>query len=204
MSQAPDGFSPPRAAGPSASSRNTSSHPLWWVVAAVAVVVIIALIVWLTLMVGEPSDEPTPPVPSASGDSSEPATDDWGAFPPLNLDSLKDLSDPAFPKTVGAHAFVKEMRDPQSVIADYDDPETIGVISAAITFSTTSYAINVDNMADPAYLGRAVCGSTTASGGKSIVCVMAGSNETLRVGTLSEDSTVDELASFTEELYDAF
>lgn len=176
-----------------------------------AVLVSIALVVWLVMVAGDPAGKPTTPVSSSADPSvdptdvnhSEPGGIDWGDFPPNNVDSLNDLSDPVFPKTVGAYSFVKENRNTSSVVADFEDVATFDVVSATINFDTASYAVAVENLPDPAYVGRAVCGEKIREGGRIITCVMAGENETLFVGTGNEENTVEELAAFTEELYDA-
>lgn len=212
MSQAPPAFPPPGEPSVRASSLSGSTTSVWWVVAGLAVLVSVALIVWLVVTSGSPGVGPTEPSLSSTAptvdptdvDPSGPDGVDWGEFPPNNVDSLKDLSDPVFPTMLGAFTLEKESRDDYSVFTNYDNSAESTGMTADVAFNTSSYAGMVQDMPEPAYVGRAVCGVSTGGVGRDVTCVMAGKSETLMVGSASTDIGVDDVAAFTEELYDAF
>lgn len=190
--------------------------------ASLAGVVILALVAWL--IVGGVGSKPTipvttPPVPatpppatssatastSPGTSSADPSpTDDWGAFPPTYLDALKDLSEPQFPETVGAWRLDGETGGEYSVIVDYVDADTrfLSVNLALLGGGPEDFRIATEGSKDVAYHGRAVCGLSTETSTPIPFCVMAGTAQTMRVNTASE-IPLQELAAFTEELYDA-
>lgn len=210
MSQSSKGFSPRGESHSGGASASRSTSPIWWVIAGVAALVSIALIVWLVVTSGSPDGGPTEPGLSSTAptvdptnvDPWEPGEVDWGDFPPPNVDSLPDLSAPVFPKTVGTYSFEKEMGSTYTVYASYEDEEDFRTMSTDIDFTPSSYAVSINKLAEPMYLGGAVCGvSTAGSVGRVLVCVMAGQNETVRVGTADDDSTVEDVAAFANEIY---
>lgn len=195
----------------------SSGSPVWWVLAAVAAVVSVALALWLVVS-SPPGPVPTTPAPSTpavSTPSAEepttppstpaPPTEEWGDFPPTNLDDLKDLSEANFPQTVGSFTFEGENRTSFSVMADYGDnnePRTMGVVLDFVGFNKGDYKAMVGRWEHVSYHGRAVCGFAAES--RTIPsCVMVGTSEMLDVGTADEDTTLEEVAVFTEALYDS-
>lgn len=222
MSQRPL-HNPPQSPPPPGGGGRASGNPVWWLVAAVAGVVSVALVIWLVVSSGStpapPAPTPTssapsttesttpsatPPTPTTDSPATEPAPE-WGDFPPANLDSLKDLSGASFPTAVGTYTFEGEDRTDLMVIAGYRDDavRTMGVDLFLLGASTTDYQDTVARWEDVAYHGRAVCGMSTLTTSAMPHCVMVGTSQRLQVGTATEGTTLEEVAAFTEELYDS-
>lgn len=222
MSQRPQ-YNPSQPPPPPNGGGRASGSPVWWLVAAVAGVVSVALVVWLVVSSGSnpatPAPTPSSGTPSTTESSTPPATPptattgspatepaaEWGDFPPANLDSLKDLSGASFPTTVGTYTFDGEDRTDLLVIAGYRD-DTVRTMGADLFLqgaSTTDYRTTVERWEDVAYYGRAVCGISTLTASAMPHCVMVGTSQRLQVGTATEGTTLEEVAAFTEELYDS-
>lgn len=200
----------PRPPGGPSAPQGRAGTPVWWVVAAVAVVVSVALVAWLVLT-GSPGAEPsgsaspTTSVPSSSLPvSSTPETppgDNWGDFPPKNLDSAKDLSDPQFPEKIGAFALESRTADASSVVAKYEDRVNFTGVTAFLVFSTHTYPDDVKDLTDVGYFGRAVCGHLMDFPDQ-VKCLMVGTSEVLSLSS-ADGLSLEAVGALTEELYDA-
>ncbi|MEO7588156.1 MAG: hypothetical protein ABIS84_09035 [Arachnia sp.] len=171
----------------------------------------------LVLMGCTPEGPVQSPSPSTSGVSSRvsaPPTstpddtesmpveaDDWGTLPPNNLDELRDLTDAQFPQQVLTFTLDGESGTAVARDASYVDMAALASMSASVTLGRKSYKGAVDSLADPAYQGRAVCGHPIRKPSQ-IVCLMVGLDHRLRVGTAA-DLSIEEVAAFTEAIYDA-
>lgn len=199
------------------------SRATLWVVIGVAAAVLVGLLVWALLPPSgpDPEDTPTPatsepqsPVestaPEPTDGTDEPTGDtspddgDWGPVPPPNVDSLKPLSDPDYPESVGVFVMDEEVSGTGGNTATaYTDPEVIRTISVNTRSGSHHFGETVDNMQDPAVSGNAVCGTTTTDFGEQLECVVAGTEATLWTSTMELDFiTLEELADFTNGLHD--
>lgn len=183
------------------------SNTAWWWIAGLAFLVSGALVIWL--LVSGPSEprptstpiatEPATPAGPADPTPSESVEELWGDFPPLNIDNLKDLSEPDFPEQVQHYTLRSEKPHPVNYIVDYEDEHT--VLTVRLLFSKYDYSRDVARWDNAAYVGGAVCG-TSASAPDQPICVMAGTGQTMQVGTAYQEVTMEDVAAFTEALYE--
>ena len=127
--------------------------------------------------------------------------DDWGPLPPNNLDELRDLTDAQFPQQVLTFTMDGESGTAVARDAFYIDTAAVSTMSASVTLGRKIWKRAVGSLSDPAYLGRAVCGHPTESPTHTL-CLIVGTNNTLNVGTAA-DLSIEEVAAFTEAIYDA-
>lgn len=193
---------------PHSSLEPQRGNTAWWWVAGLAILVSAALIVWL-MVSGPTTTEPTPTEPVATSTSADPSQEAtptesveelWGDHPPLNIDTLKDLSEPNFPQQVQNYTLTSEMPHSVSYFVEYDDDDAYVALTANLLFSKYEYAKLVANWKAPAYIGGAVCGNPTTAP-EITECAMAGTGQTLGVGTASQKVTMEDVAAFTEALY---
>lgn len=198
--------------GPPAAPSRTSSNAVWWVVLGVAVAVFIGFLAWLLLRpTGSPTVPPTTPGqqttsavttdPPPSPSPSEPSGSgvDYGALPPANLGSLRSLANGVLPDTIAGHTATNKKDDVGGFYADYRDEAKFTGFNAAITVGPFGYKAAVDGLESPKHVGNATCGMN----GSLVVCVMAGESETLEVGSVAPELTMEQIADFTQQIYDA-
>lgn len=214
------GQSPRPPQPPNRGTQPSSGGRVWWIVAGMAVLVSVALVVWLLVspnpgpgpivpVSSTPTPSDTDPAPASSipVTSADPSPSDvqeqWGELPPKDLDALKTLTADEIPQTVGSYSIDGENRSDYLVIIDYLEAETNRTMGANLHVVGGSYKRSVERLEDATYYGRAVCGFYAVTSGRFPTCLMAGRSQLLDVTSANKDTTIEDVAAFTEQLYDA-
>lgn len=215
---------------PPAGAQRRNSNAIWWVVIGVAAValVVIGVLVFRAMSAAEdqptlgPTDSPsqqttccgpspTEPVdPSPSDDPTTPSQD-WGDVVPPNVDNLRELltvteypaqvggmsvGETSFDAGIGTHSETwYESEDPFA-----DDAQSI---SAAILEGPNRWADNTSDLNGIVVTGDTVCGmpeNPVFEG--EVLCLVAGQESLLSVFGYDYEVTVEELADYTQEIYD--
>lgn len=82
---------------------------------------------------------------------------------------------------------------------EYQDPDTFVGFGALLAASQGDYKIAVDKLKDAKYMGDATCGMD----GTVKTCVMAGTAETLIASSAFPEVSLEDLASYTQQIYAA-
>lgn len=216
----PPSYGPPGGPG-SPAPRPRTATTVWWVIIAVAALTLVGVIIW-AIVGGSgtgPATPPTATTPAAAptstapgpgteqpaGPSTEPATGgaDWGAWPPANVESLKDLSGAVMPPALSGFELSSALALETNITGQYDDLVSFRTFSAEVYLSADIYALWTSDLDDPVYVGDALCSWGASDFGTDATCIMAGQDQVLRLSTLGEDIGLEELAALAQELYGA-
>ena len=197
-----------------ASTRTpTGAATAWWWAAGIATLICLALIAWIVVLTSARFLDQPPPTPITvsattpgahpSWDPTTPGVDDdiWGPYPPLNIDALRDLSQLNFPEQVQTYTLKSETPHFVAPMARYDDSAAGVAMSITVLLSPYEYAKVVSHWDSPTYVGGALCGHPSNAPGHTH-CVMAGEDQTLKVGTAAPDVTMENVSAFIEDLYE--
>lgn len=196
------------AGGP---SQPRQSNTLWWVLIGIAAAGLIAIVVWVVLAQAGNSEQPEPVPATTSSDTEAPGGEEPGGQEPGGAQGSRDLSDPAFPDSVGGLQKTAEDEFPEGVLVGYEGDGT--VVSASVAYDNSAYddAIAGD-LDDHERIGNADCGYDEFVNASDEVlppiptCAMNGSGGYLSVAFDPMESTGEmmslaDLAALTEELY---
>lgn len=150
----------------------------------------------------ETGDDENVATPRSEQSGAEPDEDRWGPLPPPNLEDRKDLRDPDLPDRLGRFVAEEPTVDVGSISLFYDDAANYASALTTIQLGTHHYQRIVEGITAPAVHGDAVCG-VEAKDDTGISCVVAGEFATLWVLGTAGEMTVEQLARFTNRLYDA-
>lgn len=196
--------------GPATPTRSPQQGAVWWVIAGVAIVVIVAMLGWLLLWGMQPTQTPTPtetPTTDPSASSGVPPSPDpeptpggVGEFEPTY--ELRSLATLELPERFQDYDITTQHQGSVTRTADYRHSDNAQSKWFTVDVLTTSqgYASILESMVGPGMIGNAVCGTTTEDGVVKL-CVMAGTDGTLRVGSAAQDMTTDDLAGIIQDFY---